>query len=342
MKIINIPIEPIEERYSLQWDKWFKDQFTKAGLDFSTVYGEKTRGKILHGSFLDVLETNLYKTSQLRRIIRILMDYKDDYPLVLFFHDLWNPGLTNIAYIRDGMGWKNLFIVGCLHAGAYDENDFLYLSQMNPWAQLMECAWFEKIVDKIFVATNYHKELVQSKRWLSPEKVCVTGFPMYPDFLNHYKITRKDIIVFPHRLYKEKRPDLFDRLKIVEGELFLNWEFYRTKDVTKTKSEYYDLLGRSKVAVSFAEQETWGIAMQEATLLGCIPIVPRRLSYPELYNDVFIYTDFKEAKSLIRRFMNDPPLRSLEEQQSKILRRGREAIPNMIKLIKILTHEQSI
>lgn len=92
MKIINIPIEPLEERYSVQWDIWFKKQFEEAGLDFTTVYGTGTKGKIIHGSFLDVLETNIYKTSQLQNILKMLLDCSSEEPVILFFHDLWFPG----------------------------------------------------------------------------------------------------------------------------------------------------------------------------------------------------------------------------------------------------------
>src|SRR5512138_1159671 len=132
IKVLNIPIEPLEERYSTQWDKWFRVEFLKANIQFETAYGEKTSGKIGRGSFLDVTETNLYKTSQLQKVINIIAnhDYRD--PLVVFFHDLWNPALTTLAYIRDGLGLKNLYIVGCLHAGSYDPYDFLNRQQMTP------------------------------------------------------------------------------------------------------------------------------------------------------------------------------------------------------------------
>ncbi len=339
MKIINLPIEPLEERYSIQWDKWFKEQFEISDIDFITVRGRKTKGKIIHGSFLDVFDTNIYKTTQLYNLMNILLERDDEEPTVLFFHDLWNPGLANIAYIRDGMNMKNLFIVGCLHAGSYDRNDFLSKQKMNPWARLFEESMFE-IVNQIYVATQYHKDLIFTNREVDRNKIFVTGFPMFPDFIHHYHVTRDPIVVFPHRLDSEKRPDLFDRMVEIESVHNWKWSWIKTKDVADTKGKYYDILGKAKVAVSFAEQETWGIAMQEATLLGCIPVVPRRLSYPELFDGLFTYTNFEEAKLLIRRFMQDPPLETLHWQQSEILRKGREAIPRMIDHIKMLTNEK--
>lgn len=336
MKVLNIPIEPLEERYSIQWDKWFKEGFAERNVSFETIYGNPTSGKINTGSFLDVLETNMYKTSQLLRILEYLGEYYDDQEkLVLFFHDLWFPGLETIAYLRDGMGWKNLKICGCLHAGSYDTEDFLYKQGMEPWAMLCECAWFEKIVDKIFVATKFHKDLIISKRFINQDKIFVTGFPIYPDFVTETNIPTQDrlnIIVFPHRLNSEKDPDTFDYY----AQAMPEYIWVKTKESCSTKQEYYTDLKKAKIALSFAHQETWGIAMQEAVLCGAIPICPNRLSYTEMYNSTFLYDDVTEVPSMIRMFINHPPTRSLLWQQKKILEDGREAIPNIIRHIDAL------
>jgi hypothetical protein len=58
-----------------------------------------------------------------------------------------------------------------------------------------------------------------------------------------------------------------------------------SKEVCKSKAEYYELLSRSKVAFSSASQETFGIAMQEAVNMGAWPIAPNKLSYPETLAD---------------------------------------------------------
>ena len=46
--------------------------------------------------------------------------------------------------------------------------------------------------------------------------------------------------------------------------------------------EYHRLLASSDVTVSTAEHETFGIAAVEAMAAGCVPLLPNRLSYPEI------------------------------------------------------------
>lgn len=49
-----------------------------------------------------------------------------------------------------------------------------------------------------------------------------------------------------------------------------------------SRAMYVDLLGQSDVVVSTALQEFFGIAMIEAVVAGAVPLLPHRLSYPEI------------------------------------------------------------
>ena len=48
------------------------------------------------------------------------------------------------------------------------------------------------------------------------------------------------------------------------------------------RSEYLRQLARGSVVISTAMQENFGIAVMEAVHAGCMPLLPRRLVYPEL------------------------------------------------------------
>lgn len=276
--VINIPIENLEERYSAQWNRWFPREFERYGIPFRTIKGTPLTDKIETGAFLDVVGTNYWKASQLQQICALIYSGEIKYGDILFFHDLWFPGLEMIQYIKQGLG-IDLKIYGILHAGTYDPWDFLSQCGMAFWAGELEESWLA-FVDKVFVGTEYHRQLILRNRSVHPSKITVTGLPIYPE--EFVKSVRKEnIVVFPHRLDPEKQPWLFDKLE--SRCLNSNWRFMKTKEACNTKQEYYDLLNRAKIAVSFAEQETWGIAQLEALFCGCIPFVPDRLSYSEIY-----------------------------------------------------------
>lgn len=56
------------------------------------------------------------------------------------------------------------------------------------------------------------------------------------------------------------------------------------------RAAYADALRRSDVVVSTARHEFFGLAVMEAASAGCVPVLPRRLVYPELFdNPVFFY-----------------------------------------------------
>ena len=55
----------------------------------------------------------------------------------------------------------------------------------------------------------------------------------------------------------------------------------------ESRAEYLDWLRRGDVVVSTAEQENFGMSIIEAIRMGCRPLVPRRLSYPEVIPEEF-------------------------------------------------------
>jgi glycosyltransferase involved in cell wall biosynthesis len=61
---------------------------------------------------------------------------------------------------------------------------------------------------------------------------------------------------------------------------------------------YIALLGQGDIVVSTALHEFYGISVLEAVRAGCLPVLPARLSYPELFDREFLYSDDKLSEKL--------------------------------------------
>jgi glycosyltransferase involved in cell wall biosynthesis len=74
------------------------------------------------------------------------------------------------------------------------------------------------------------------------------------------------------------------------------------------KTEFYAALAECDVVVSTARHETYGVAMLEAAALGCYPLVPDRLVYPELYPAECLYGTEAQLLKRLRAFCRQPGL----------------------------------
>jgi glycosyltransferase involved in cell wall biosynthesis len=134
-------------------------------------------------------------------------------------------------------------------------------------------------------------------------------------------------IVWNHRWEFDKQPEVFFRTLGALAEEGLDFRvhvlgenfqvhprpFLEAREVLgrrlasfgflEERKEYVRLLWQSDVVVSTSLQEFYGIAVMEAAYCGCRPLVPRRLVYPELYEEEFLYTDEDELKSSLRLFI---------------------------------------
>jgi glycosyltransferase involved in cell wall biosynthesis len=55
----------------------------------------------------------------------------------------------------------------------------------------------------------------------------------------------------------------------------------------ESRAAYLDWLRRGDLVVSTADQENFGMAVVEAIASGCLPLLPRRLAYPEVLPEAF-------------------------------------------------------
>lgn len=134
------------------------------------------------------------------------------------------------------------------------------------------------------------------------------------------------VIVWNHRWEHDKDPDLFfstlyglkaegvDFRLIVLGKSFRQGPkvFAEAREVlsdriihfghVRSRSDYLAILSRTDIVVSPARHEFFGLAVLEAVRAGCRPLLPRRLVYPELFSDEFLY-DEHELRARLRTLL---------------------------------------
>jgi glycosyltransferase involved in cell wall biosynthesis len=75
---------------------------------------------------------------------------------------------------------------------------------------------------------------------------------------------------------------------------------------------YRRLLRRADIHVSTARHEFFGVAAVEAAYAGAYPLVPARLSYPELFPPEYLYQDADELSARLRLLLaTRPPVANL-------------------------------
>lgn len=334
MRIWHLPIEPITDRYSEQWARWFPSRMMAGGHTCFTLGGYSFTDGIEQGEFLDVLGTNHYKATQLALFTQQLHGGGVRDGDWVFLADAWSPQVISLAYMRD-LGRVKFKIAGCLHAGSWDAWDLLgqTFAVGAVWGPPFERALMEAL-DVVFVATQSHRDMIYSRDLIpQSDRVIVTGFPLYAEEWAEHALEwehRPKRVVFPHRLAREKAPEVFDDLRSTYQQLYPydEVEWVRTRDVCSTKDEYYEVLGGARVAFSSALQETWGIAMLEAASLGCHPVVPDRLSYRELYEPEYRYRSVAQAARIVHTALQVPYPYNLD------LCPGYEAIGKMLTVME--------
>jgi glycosyltransferase involved in cell wall biosynthesis len=123
------------------------------------------------------------------------------------------------------------------------------------------------------------------------------------------------VILWNHRWEHDKNPDFFfeslfridragiDFKLVVLGESFKNSPpiFNEARKrlsrrilhfgYVTSRNEYAHWLKRCSLVVSTARHEFFGISVIEAVRAGCRPLLPNRLSYPELFAKKFLYDE---------------------------------------------------
>ena len=307
-KVYIVDIEAVDTRYTKQWKEHLPIQMRAAGLDVIKVSGGDVPMATTPGAFLNFAGTNNYKAQQMIEISREFAfgNIKDgDYFL---YTDAWNPTVIQLKYMTELLGVK-IRIGGLWHAGSYDPQDFLgRLIGDKPWVRNAEKSMFACYDDNFF-ATQFHVDMFSRAFGLN-DSVKIVGWPMeyLPATMNPYDtVQKKNKIIFPHRLAPEKQLDIFKDLAASMPE----YEWFIAQEHELTKDEYHKHMTESKVMFSANLQETLGISAYEAALVGTYPMVPKRLSYVEMWDESYPerwVTDFKayqDNKGYLMQFIRN-------------------------------------
>jgi glycosyltransferase involved in cell wall biosynthesis len=306
MTIFLVDLEAVETRYTGQWKTHVPNLLRKAGHNVQIISGPMDiPSATTPGAFLNFGGTNIYKASQVEQMGRLFCDGSVHPGDHFVFTDAWHPGIINLKYMSELL---NIPVTthGLWHAGSYDPQDFLgRLVGKKPWVRNAEKSFYYAF-DHNYFATEFHVKLFidellhdgypSENAWYEEDfaeryddgKIVRTGWPMeyMHDTLLPYKgMQKRDLILFPHRIAPEKQVEIFRDLAVHLPQ----YEFVVCQDQQLTKNEYHNLLGEAKMVFSANLQETLGISCYEGAVVDAIPLVPDRLSYTEMYSDMFKY-----------------------------------------------------
>ena len=291
-------LEPLENRYTCQWftevPRLLKQATANTGQQTNVVnvVGTQTSNKTTSGAFLNFAATNIWKNDQINQVADLFAQNKISAGDKFLFTDAWNTGILQVKYMSELLDVP-VEIHSIWHAGSYDPQDFLGRKiKDKAWTFNTERALYHASTHNYF-ATNFHAQLFArvvlegkhaGKSWLSgqPHGELVTAVAPYTNY------RKKRQIVFPHRIAPEKQPEIFRDL----AQSMRDVDFVVCQDHSLTKHQYHEIMAESMIVFSANLQETLGISTAiEGPLMGCVPFVPRRLSYEEIFGQCgdFLY-----------------------------------------------------
>lgn len=140
------------------------------------------------------------------------------------------------------------------------------------------------------------------------------------------------VIIWNHRWEHDKNPKLFFRTLfnldaldidfrlILLGQSFKKYPAIFSEAQEKlqhkilhsgyvdSRKEYARFLKMGDIVVSTSRHEFYGIAVIEAVRAGCYPLLPQRLSYPELFPAAYLYEENRFAEKLATLLQSAPRL----------------------------------
>ena len=111
-----------------------------------------------------------------------------------------------------------------------------------------------------------------------------------------------------------KQPLEFDSVKTEFSSELVQFGF------AKSRHQYLSWLAGGDIILSTALHEFQGLAVQEAVQLGCMPVLPNRLVYPQIFSSHYLYDSFpnnhEKESSAAADLIQEFPLRPLKNDSA--------------------------
>lgn len=271
------------------------------GLEFSTV-PQKMKARSGTGFYNDYSWM-----SHNRGAVQNAMDNMDNGDVFIFV-DFWNPAIQ-FVWLQAKLRRMNIRIIGWFHGSTFLEHDYLIKSGIFKTKENLdairyaEYSWFS-MCDQIWSTSEYFDQGIPQQ---FRKKILRVYEPFDSREYAKYRSDDKQFdIVYPFRLDKDKvdMTVLFYVINNMPNRSFLittpsemplemKTILKPIKNVTVVEHCVGDAhllsMARSKVIFSTAFQEGWGYSVLKGVSVGCIPILPDRAVYRELYHGRFLY-----------------------------------------------------
>lgn len=317
-KLFYMGLEAYEARYTLQLQDWNERVFKTREIDYEIITGAELvpDKKIVTGSVLDAHGRTFYSLMQTANLIKLMKEGKVTNKDVIFYEDMFTPGIESLPYIMDQIPkkYRPEVYVRCL-AQSIDPDDFVNREGMRPWMRHFELM-IDEFVSGILVASEEMVAHLRIAGFKAP--IYVTGLPYGKEEvlerMEYVKpiTSREQRVVFAARWDDEKQPDFYMNLaqkmhktrpevefavltghpelksnnaqnlefaKYLENSGNCNFKVY----TNLKKNDYYEILSDSVVLFNCALQDWVSNTVSEADTFGTLTLYPAYRSFPEVF-----------------------------------------------------------
>ena len=339
-------LESYVARYTYQLQDWNERVFKRRGINYIIVPGDTLSNdqQIVTGQVLDAHGRSYFGMSQMMNLVKLMKQGKVTSEDVIFFEDMFQPGIESIPYILNQVSkeYRPKVFVRCL-AQTIDPDDFVHVWGMQKWMSLYE-KMTDSFVDGVLASSEEMVMHIKVAGWQAPiYNISGLAFGKKEvqsrvDYQINNFTDRTKRVAFSARWDQEKQPDFYMDLieewhkrnsnSDVEFAVFSgstlrsnnNDYMARTKHLVQvkqlkvyenlSKNDYYNLLNDTRVLFNCALQDWVSNTVSEADALGCNVLFPAYRSFPETFaNDhqrLYIPWSIDDAINKLERLLEFP------------------------------------